>query len=154
VLEPHDPRPFGSLTELREAAAASHGPGVRRARAAAALIRQGAESRPETLLRLVCARAGLPEPECGAAVADARGSHIGWFDLVWRDFRTIAEYDGDQHRTSARQYDRDITRFDLASDAAYRVIRVRSRGLFQTPSTTTERIRAALIVGGWSSIRR
>lgn len=144
VLDPGDLRPHLTLAELRGSLAASRAPNVRTARRAADLVRPGAESRPETLLRLLLMRAGLPEPECGVAVADTRGRHIGWFDLVWQDPRVIAEYDGDQHRTSTQQYERDIRRFDLASDASYRVIRVRSHGLFRDPAYTVARVRAAL----------
>jgi very-short-patch-repair endonuclease len=56
----------------------------------------------------------------------------------------IVEYDGDQHRTSTLQYDRDITRFDRATDAGFRVIRVRARGLFGDRAATLDRIREAL----------
>lgn len=150
VLDPEGPRPFVTLTDLHEAVAKTSGRGVLRARSAVDLIREGVESRPETLLRLACLRAGLPEPRCGAAVFDGHGRRIGWFDLVWSEFRAIAEYDGDQHRTSTKQYELDITRFDRASDAGHRVVRVRSHGLFQTPAVTVERIRDALMRGGWS----
>lgn len=149
ILDPADPRPFITPAELRQRVDAASGRGVRLARVAAALVREGAESRPESLLRLLLSRAGLPEPLCGASVRDADGHHIGWFDLVWPEFRTIAEYDGDQHRTSTVQYERDITRFDRAADAGHRVIRVRSRGLFTEPTNTVERVRSALARGGW-----
>lgn len=144
VLDPLEDRPYVTLSALQQAARAASGRGVRRARRAAELVREGSESRPETLLRLLIHRAGLPEPVCGAAVVDARGDHIGWFDLVWPEAQTIVEYDGDQHRTSTWQYEKDITRFDRASGAGFRVIRVRSRGLFVTPEHTVDRIRDAL----------
>jgi hypothetical protein len=150
VLDPGDPRPFVSLAKLREAVEGASGRGVRRARAAAVLVRECVESRPETLLRLLLWRAGLPEPQCGASVTDERGRRIGWFDLVWPEFHVIVEYDGDQHRTSTQQYDTDIRRFDRASDAGHRVIRVRSRGLFTSPTATVERVRTALTRAGWS----
>jgi hypothetical protein len=148
-LDPADPRPFVSLPELRRRVEGGSGRGVRRARSAVALLRDGVESRPESLLRLLLVRAGLPEPLCGAPVRDTDGRRIGWFDLSWPEFRTIAEYDGDQHRTSTRQYERDITRFDRAADAGQRVIRVRSHGLFTAPEATVECVRSALIRGGW-----
>ena len=144
VLDPLEERPFLTLAALRDAAHLASGRGVRRARRAAELVREGAESRPETLLRLLIHRGGLSEPTCGAAVADARGRHIGWFDLVWPELLTIVEYDGDQHRTSTSQYERDITRFDRAAEAGFCVIRVRSRGLLITPERTLDRIRRAL----------
>lgn len=144
VLDPRDIRPHIRLDELRGALAAHSGNHVRAARRAAALVREGVESRPETLLRLLIVDAGLPEPECGVEVRDRAGKRIGWFDLVWPERRVIAEYDGDQHRTSTHQYDRDIRRFDRATDAGYRVIRVRSRGLGADSAETLARIRTAL----------
>lgn len=144
VLDPLDLRPWIPLDELRAACAASRSPGCRRARRAAARVRQGAESRPETLLRLLLIEAGLPEPEVNPVILDARGRRIGRFDLVYRAARVLVEYDGDQHRTSREQYERDMTRLDRAIAAGWRVIRVRSRGLFATPEQTVRRIRVAL----------
>ncbi|MFT4028245.1 MAG: DUF559 domain-containing protein [Protaetiibacter sp.] len=144
VLDPHDLRPYLRLDELRAFLAAARGRQVRAARAAAALVREGVESRRETQLRLLVHEAGLPEPVCGMLVHDADGRPIGYFDLVWPRERVIAEYDGDQHRTSTYQYDRDIRRYDRATEAGYRVIRVRARGLGPDRAETLERIRRAL----------
>lgn len=144
VLDPHDLRPYVDLGDLREFLAAARGRHVRLARRAAELVRVGAESRRETLLRLLILEAGLPEPECGMLIRDEAGRDIGYFDLVWPERRVIAEYDGDQHRTSTLQYDRDIRRFDRATDAGYRVIRVRARGLSADRAETVSRLRRAL----------
>lgn len=145
VLDPADPgRPHIALAELRDALAAARGRNVRAARATAALVRESVESRRETLLRLLVREAGLPEPRCGMLVHDRDGREIGYFDLVWPEHRVIAEYDGDQHRTSTYQYDRDIRRFDRATEAGYRVIRVRARGLGPDRAETLIRIRRAL----------
>jgi len=143
VLEPNDIRPHLALTELRERCAHARGRGVRTARAAANLVREGAESRKETQLRLLAIDAGLPEPELGRPLFDADDHVIGYFDLTWPAARLIAEYDGDQHRTSTSQYERDIRRFDQAADAGYRVIRVRARGVGRDRAATVRRLREA-----------
>lgn len=158
VLDPHvlDPSimgPLTSLTALRRAAAASRGRGVRIARAAAELAREGVESPMETVLRLLLHRAGLPEPRCGFELNDGR-RRIGWFDLAWPAFRVIAEYDGDGHRTSTEQYDRDIQRFDDAAEIEWQVVRVRKRGIFGSPDVTVRRVTRALHRGGWSNGRK
>jgi very-short-patch-repair endonuclease len=153
VLEPGMPRPLISLEALRSAAAASRGSGVRVARAAALLAREGVESPRETALRLLLHRAGLPEPCCGYELL--RGQRrIGWFDLAWPEFRAIAEYDGDGHRTSAYQYDRDIQRFDDAAEIGWTVVRVRKRGILVSPDDTVRRVARALQRGGWSNGRK
>lgn len=98
----------------------------------------------ETRLRLLLQDAGIPEPRCGFELRTRRGRRIGWFDLAWPDRRVIAEYDGDQHRTSTEQYERDIRRFDEAADEGWRVIRVRRAGILRRPSDTVARVRRAL----------
>lgn len=144
VLDPLDLRPWFTLDELRAGCAASRSPGCRRARRAAARVRQGAESRPETLLRLLIVGAGLPEPELNVELFDARGRFIGRFDLVYREAKVIVEYDGDGHRTSRTQYERDMTRIDDAIAARWTVVRVRARGLLRAQEETIARVAEAL----------
>jgi very-short-patch-repair endonuclease len=144
VLEPHDVRPHCTIEELEEEAARLSRRGAVRARAAAELVRAGVESPMETRLRLLLQDAGIPEPRCGFELRTRRGRRIGWFDLAWPDRRVIAEYDGDQHRTSTEQYERDIRRFDEAADEGWRVIRVRRAGILRRPSDTVARVRRAL----------
>lgn len=143
VLEPDDLRPHVALSDLRQRCVLGRGRGIRAARAAAELVREGAESRKETQLRLLAMDAGLPEPELGRPLFDGGGHLIGYFDLTWTSARLSAEYDGDQHRTSTSQYERDIRRFDEAADAGHRVIRVRSAGLGHDRATTVRRLREA-----------
>jgi hypothetical protein len=149
VFDPHDPRPYSTLQLLTERVAGFSGRGARKTAAALKLARVGSESRPETLLRLMLARDGLPEPLLNVDINDARGRLLGRGDLVWPTWRTIAEYDGDHHRTDQRQYDRDIHRIEAFVAADWRVVRVRKRGLFVTTADTIERVRAALSAGGW-----
>jgi hypothetical protein len=144
VLDPGDLRPYVDLPHLRSAVDGATGRGVRAARAAGAQVRAGVESRPETRLRMLLVGAGVPEPVCGYALTDQRGRRIGWFDLAWPEFRVIAEYDGDGHRTSRDQYDKDIWRFDRAYDIGWKVVRVRSSGLGSHADATVRRVTAAL----------
>ena len=104
----------------------------------------------ETALRLLVTRAGIPEPICGFELLDGR-RRIGWFDLAWPEFKVIAEYDGDGHRTSAYQYDRDIQRFDDAAEIEWKVVRVRKRGILVSPAETVRRVTRALHRSGWSN---
>jgi hypothetical protein len=155
ILEPakqdiQDPRPYCTLAQLHVASANFNGRGARCAAQAVADARQGAESRPETLLRLLLAKTRLPEPALNQDIYDAQGKWLGRPDMSWSRWRTIVEYDGDQHRTSAAQYEKDIGRIDGFIEEGWRVVRVRKRGLFVSPLDTVARITRALRHGGWT----
>lgn len=147
VLDPRFPepgRPWTTLERLESAAAEPGRRHVRAARAALALVRPGVESRQETRLRLLLTDAGLPEPACGYPVHGVDGRVIGVFDQAWPRHRVLGEYDGDQHRISTIQYEKDIRRFDAAAEAGWTVIRVRARGLGDGSRETVARFRRAL----------
>ena len=144
VLDPREPRPWVTLEDLADAVSRSRAPGSRRARDSLALVRPGAESRPESLLRLLLMRAGLPEPELNVPLSDRAGRHIGRFDIVYRRQGVVVEYDGDQHRSSVVQYERDLDRLERVTGAGWHVVRVRARGLFVHPDATVERVCSAL----------
>lgn len=144
VFDPADPRPWLTMDELAIAVRSFHGRGARQAAAALPLIRTAAESRPESLLRLLILRAGLPEPALNVDVRDSRGRWIGRFDMVYHGHRVIVEYDGDQHRSDRRQYEKDEIRLEAARLEGWRVVRVRARGLFVTPDATAALIRQTL----------
>jgi len=146
---PSDARPFATISELNSAVEAFQGRGARNAKRAIGQVREGSESRPETLLRLLFARAHLPEPLLNVDVYGHEGRWLGRADLVWPEWRTIAEYDGDHHRTSVEQYEKDISRIDHFTEANWRVVRVRKHGLFADPLDTVARLTRALRAGGW-----
>ncbi len=74
IAEPGDTRPHLDVDELREWLDHSTARGVKRARAAAVLLRPGVESPRETRLRLLLLGAGMPEPVCGVRWRDLRRS--------------------------------------------------------------------------------
>lgn len=148
VLDPYDPRPYASIDQLRRRSAGSYR-GARTAKAAVDLVRVGAESPRETLLRLLLQRAGLPEPELNLEIDGVKRRWRHRADIVYRTWKVIAEYDGDQHRTDTVQYERDIRRFDDFSSDDWRVIRVRKRGISITPEDTVRRVTDALRERGW-----
>jgi hypothetical protein len=71
--------------------------GVRRARAALALVDAGAESPRESWLRLVLVRAGFPTPQTQIPVYDEYGQLVAELDMGWEHLKLAVEYDGDQH---------------------------------------------------------
>jgi Protein of unknown function (DUF559) len=75
--------------------------GIVKAREALELMRVGADSAPETLLRLAIASAGLPEPELQVPLraGDARSPSA---DLGYRHRRLAIQYDGGHHLGEAQ----------------------------------------------------
>jgi very-short-patch-repair endonuclease len=144
-----DERPWLTPDQLGERVEASRGRRKRSAARAVRLIRPGAESRPESLLRLTLVDAGLPEPEVNVDVSSSSGRFLGRGDLVYRAWQVIVEYDGEQHRTSTRQYDRDLARLDDFAQHGWRVIRVVGRSFFADRHGTAQRVAAALLPRGW-----
>jgi hypothetical protein len=149
-LDPGDPRPYATIAQLRDAIARSSGRGVQRAAAALAEVRVGSESPQETRLRLLLVRAGLPEPRANIDVTTRDGRRIGRGDLVWPEWRTVTEYDGEQHRIDSTQYARDERRIEEFVHAEWRVVRVRKSGLApREQQDTIARVVKALRAGGW-----
>lgn len=143
-------RPLTTIATLTERLAEFRAPGARAAVRALPRLHPAAESRPESLLRQLLASHRLPEPEVNTTVHAGDNSSIGRFDLVYRPWKVIVEYDGDQHRTSTRQYDRDQLRIEAAMLAGWLHIRVRAHALFARPKHTVNRVADALRGRGWS----
>ena len=103
-------------------------------------LRAGADSAPESHLRLLCIAAGLPEPVIGAEVPVADGLRLHP-DLAYPDLKIAIEYEGEGHRTDAAQFRRDIERKELYEDVEWRVMRVSADHLYRDPDALVRRIR-------------
>lgn len=77
--------------------------GLPAARRALRLVRVGADSVPETLLRLAQYEAGLPEPTLNYVIRDPQGRAIAWPDQAFVELRFAIQYDGEHHRTAEQQ---------------------------------------------------
>ncbi len=97
--------------------------GVLRAREAVTLLRPQVDSPQETRLRLVIARAGLPEPQVNVPVFDAAGGWIGAPDLGYEQYRIAIQFEGDAHRTNPRRWRQDIARDEAFTDIGWLVLR-------------------------------
>jgi hypothetical protein len=147
--QPGESWPYATLEELTARARSYSGRHARALRRALADVRQGAESRPETILRLVMVRAGLPEPELNVDIFSASGRFLGQGDTLFRRFRVIAEYDGEQHRTDSIQYNKDMLRIEGFIRDRWTPIRVRKGQLFGDPAAAVARVEGALREAGW-----
>ncbi|MEB4208004.1 hypothetical protein [Mycobacterium sp. 94-17] len=119
--------------------------GLRRLREALPLIDAGAASPKETWLRLLIVGAGLPAPETQIPVV-VHYRTVGVLDMGWARFKVAAEYDGDQHRTSRRQYVRDIKRLNELAECGWIVVRV---VVEDRPEDVIRRVREALLRRGY-----
>ncbi|ROP58834.1 hypothetical protein [Curtobacterium sp. ZW137] len=134
----------GRLASPAQLAATIH-PGDRAvvlARAALDLVRVGAESPMETIVRLIVVEAGFPEPDLNADVFDASGRFIGRVDMAWVELRIALEYDGDHHRTDRDTFSHDRTRGNAFTVASWLTIHVTAKDAHH-PSDFLERLREA-----------
>jgi hypothetical protein len=108
------------LEPIRQRAAASTGPGSARGRAAVALADGLAESPPETRLRLLIGRSGLPAPVAQHRIR-VGGRFVARVDFAWPDRKIALEYDGLWHSEDG-QFARDRQRLNRLRAAGWQVV--------------------------------
>ncbi|QWT24794.1 endonuclease domain-containing protein [Subtercola sp. PAMC28395] len=141
-------RPYSTPQRLAARIVSRRGAGKRKLVEALRLIRVGSASPMETRLRLLIIRSGLREPQLNVDILDARGSFVACGDLYYPEYRLLVEYDGDQHRTDTKTYERDQTRIADLHAIGVQVIRVRQAGYFRYPERTIGEITAAMDARG------
>ncbi|WP_369693186.1 endonuclease domain-containing protein [Arthrobacter sp. DNA4] len=148
VRQPHDglelrTKPWATIQDLREML--KRHPkmqGIVKARAAVELIRAGADSAPETFLRLALVDAGLPEPELQVRIF-ADNAHSPAADLGYRRQRIGIQYDGGHHLTREQQ-SRDNRRDAVFHSAGWRYFKFNADDLARNFRWAVIQIRAAL----------
>ncbi|MFJ3956054.1 hypothetical protein [Arthrobacter sp. NPDC090010] len=115
--------------------------GVLKARLALEDMRIGADSYPETFLRLAMIEAGLPEPELQIRVdPDEQWSPPA--DLGYRRCRLAIQYEGGHHRSRAQQT-RDNLRDEVFINAGWTYFKTNAEDLAEGFAGVIERIRRA-----------
>jgi len=104
LVEAHPPRKSGA-----------------RLRRALRLLSDRAESRPESLLRVLLVEAGFPPPQANYVVVSTESGARRRLDLAWPDARVVVEYQGDYHRDKA-QWRADMQRRRELEAAGWTVI--------------------------------
>ncbi|MGF2948885.1 hypothetical protein [Microbacterium alcoholitolerans] len=135
--------------QLQAALDAGRRVGLPRLRSALARARVGSSSPLETEYRLDAEDAGLPTPELDVEIRDARGRRVGISEIVYRDYRIIVEIEGDHHRTSRWQWNRDIQKYRDYADAGWEVVRITSMDI-RTTRRAVDIVRMALVRRGWN----
>lgn len=108
-------------------------------------VRVGAESRPESHLRLLLVNAGLPEPLPNDAT-DLGDGQVLHPDLKFPHARVVLEYQGDHHRTDRAQWQADVRRRRAFERAGWCVIEVTADDLYVDSSGLIDRV-WALVMG-------
>ncbi len=144
------PVPSAQLTTIEMLHAAAIEPGRRnRSHLLGALdrVRVGSSSRLETEYRLDAEATGLPPMELDVEIRDVGGRLLGIADSVYPRYGVIVEVEGDHHRTSRRQWNRDIDRIAAFTGEGWDVTRLtgaRVRG-----GTAPDVVASALRRHGW-----
>jgi hypothetical protein len=140
--------PYASPGELAEMLDRHKGtPGIRKARLALQQARIGADSAPETRLRLALCRAGVPEPELNVPTV-LRSGVVRQPDVAYPEHRIAVEYEGAVH-SEAAQIIRDIAREEDFSNAGWILLRISKRHMENDARAAVDKVRAALISRGW-----
>ncbi|MBO9624962.1 MAG: hypothetical protein J7484_01155 [Microbacterium sp.] len=140
---------LASLARLEAAIAVGRRPGVARLREAIEMVRVGSASPLETDFRLDAAADGLPEPELDIEIRDARGVLLGVTEIGYREYRVLVEIEGDHHRTSKEQWNRDIEKYAAYVAQGFEVVRLTGAHIRGPRPTATARVREALVRHGW-----
>ncbi|WP_253905734.1 endonuclease domain-containing protein [Arthrobacter sp. H5] len=122
---------------------------IRKARAAFEEIRVGVDSPPETRIRLILQRAGLPEFKVNCAVLDDFGDPRLWVDLGCVEYKTCIEYEGGHHLTPG-QHARDIARDETAAELVWRQVKLTKIDVSFGDLWVVAKVEAALRPQGWS----
>ncbi|SDP21430.1 hypothetical protein SAMN04487914_105161 [Arthrobacter sp. ok909] len=140
--------PYATPAQLAEMLDRHKGtPGIRKARLALEQARIGADSAPETRLRLALCRAGLPEPELNVDTV-LRSGVVRQPDLAYPEHRVAVEYEGAGH-SEAAQVIRDIAREEDFSGAGWILIRISKRHMENDARSAVAKVSAALASRGW-----
>lgn len=143
-----------SLAELRAQVEANSGArGIRKARRAVELARVGADSAPETRLRLAFGRLGLPEPTLSYVVMDDTGWELAWPDAAYLGYKVAVNYDG-RHHLELAQRESDIRRDESIAAVGWTSVtvtagQVKAHGF----DGCAHRVLDALVRAGWRGER-
>lgn len=134
-------RPWATRSSLEELLSVHRKTkGIVAGRSALEKIRVGADSPPETMLRLAIIDAGLPEPQL-----QPRPSSGSWYsgDLGYEELKIVIQYDGGGHFTAVQQ-SVDQRRDHAFEGAGWAVIIANSEDLREGFAHVIERLRHAM----------
>lgn len=145
----HWEHPLTTAGELGSVARAmSRRRGSRNRAAALPLMNDRAESRPESILRVLIHLAGLPTPVINHELRLTEAGTRVRTDLAFPLFKIVLEYQGDYHRTLKGQWRKDMTRRSRLEADGWYVMELNADDL-KNPEELIARIRGVLLKRGW-----
>ncbi|AYG02173.1 hypothetical protein D7I44_00595 [Gryllotalpicola protaetiae] len=130
-----------------ESAAAAHGSGrgARTLRDAIPQMREDVWSPRETWVRLVIARAGLPEPSSNRRIDGPDGKLVAIGDLVYEKLKIVIEYEGERWHNDPWSVI-DVDRYNKLVLLGWSIIRIRKH---HTAADVERMVGDALALRGW-----
>lgn len=119
--------------------------GVKQVRELLPLVDGGAQSPPETRLRLLFIDAGFVRPTTQVPVFDGARC-LRRLDMGWEEFKVAVEYDGGQHQTDRRQYVKDLRVLPLVRRKGWDVLSAIKE---DSDGAVLVRTYRALVARGW-----
>lgn len=139
----HRRSPLTDVESLTERVVASGRLGQRaRLLAALPMLSDRSESRPESILRVVLIRAGLPRPSVNHEIVDTESGARLRADFAYSDLKIALEYQGDYHRSKA-QWRADMIRRRKLEAQGWIVIEVNADDL-RHPAELVAQLRDAI----------
>lgn len=101
----------------------------------------------ESELNAILCFAGLPHPERNVSV-ELNGAGVALGDLVYRQWHTVVEYEGEHHQRDRGQYNDDIDRYALFRDHGHQYVQVTHERLAR-PRSVVSRVYGELVKRGY-----
>lgn len=146
----HPDQQLATPAQLRASIEAGRRRGREKLRAALPLVRIGSMSVLETDWRLNLLNSGLPEPDLDVEVRDGGGALLGISDGAFPAYRLVVEVEGDGHRTSRRQWHRDIEKYAAYAALGWETIRLTSAHIRGPGGHDVRLVREGLTRHGWT----
>ncbi|MET0190042.1 MAG: DUF559 domain-containing protein [Pseudonocardia sediminis] len=128
--------------------------GVRRVTDVLALADPRSGSPPETRLRLILLRGGLPRPVPQHPVLDDGRRRAVWIDLAYPEHRLGVEYDGGDHFATPQRAREDAQRHTRLVAAGWRVLRYTSDEMRDEPHRIVDDVHRALRLTRRDAVQR
>lgn len=137
-----------TIEQLQASIDAGPRAGLTRLRSAIDRIRVGCSSPLETDYRLDSEDAGLPEPELDVEIRDARGRRLGISEFAYPRYGVVVEVEGDHHRSSKLQWNRDLQKYRDYANAGWEVVRLTAHDI-RMRRRAAHIVREVLVRRGW-----